>query len=140
MKMAGRGETVHLSLQAEKMLVLCLSAVPHPPQSLQLHPPTHLHPFAIIMYYCPLLRDRGCGAPKVSGMQWGGRRAGGLFTSEEARTIDGKPPATTGAPEGPHNTNISGDVFHRGEGGYDGGSLLGVNEGRWWGGPIGDGP
>lgn len=73
------------------------------------------------MYYCPLLRDCGCGAPKVS--VWGEvGQAGGLFTPEEAGTIDGKPPPATGAPEGPHNTDISGDVFLHGEGGEPVGS------------------
>lgn len=93
------------------------------------------------MYCCPLLRDRGCGAPKVSvceGGLGGGeeRQAGGLFTPEEAGTIDGKPPVATGAPEGPHNTDISGDVFlHGEEGGVGCWELM-----REVGGPIGDGP
>ena len=55
---------------------------------------------------------------------------GGVLTLEEAGTINGKPPATTGAPTGPNNTNIGGDVFLRGEGrgGGGGGRLLVVNE------------
>lgn len=53
-------------------------------------------------------------------------QAGGLFTPAEAGTIDGKPPPATGAPGGPHNTDIRGDVFHHGKG--EEGSLLGVNE------------
>lgn len=59
-----------------------------------------------------------------------GLKAGGLFTLKEAETIDGKPPPATGAPEGPHNTNLGGDVFlHRG--GKEGGGeqpVNGVNE------------
>lgn len=94
--------------QAEKMLLLWFKWCPLAPI------PTHLQPFAIIMYCCPLLRAHGCGAPEVSVWEGGETRAGGLFTSEEAVTIDGKPPAAAGSPKGPHNTNISGDVFLHG--------------------------
>lgn len=73
--------------------------------------PTLLHPFAIIMHCCPLLRARGSGVHKVN------RRGGGVerFTHKGAAAIDGKPPAAAGAPEGPLNSNIR-DVFLRGEG------------------------
>lgn len=79
-------------------------------------------------------RGRGCAGERGAEE----RRVGGLFTSEVAVTIDGKPPASTGAPEGPHNTNIRGDDFLQGKGRE--GSLLGVNEscvggGSYWGGP-----
>lgn len=59
MKKAGWAKIVHLSLRAEKMIVMCLSAV-------AVHLPSHqpLPPFGIIMYYCPLLRDGGCGTPQ----------------------------------------------------------------------------
>lgn len=94
------------------------------------------------MYYCPLLRDRGCGAPKVSvweGGVGGGEesQAGGLFTPEEAGTIDGEPPAATGAPPRALTTLI---LVERSS------SMGREGSGACWelmrevGGPVGDGP
>lgn len=62
-------------------------------------PPTTSIPFATIIYCCPLLWN----APKVRGKEGGEvereSRAGGLFISQDAETIDGEPPTARGAPE-----------------------------------------
>lgn len=104
------------------------------------------------MYYCLLLCDCGCDAPKVSvwkarvGAGGGrGKPGRGLFTLEEARTIDGELPAATGAatgaPMGHHNTNIGGDVFLHGEGGEGGtGTACWELMRKAGGGPSGVGP
>lgn len=114
MKRAGRGENVHLSLQDDKMVVLCLSAVPfHPPS---LHAPT---PTSICYHYVllPPIAEPWLWRPRGH-FFWGGegwwRQAGGsslLKRLEQSMASHQQ----HRAPGGPHSNDIRGDVFLNGE-------------------------
>lgn len=82
------------------MVVLCLSAVPfHPPALQAPHPHIHLLSLWTTAPYCGTVAV----APPRSvghGQLWEESQAGGLLTPKEAGTINGKPPAATGAPGG----------------------------------------
>lgn len=141
---AGRGENMHLPLQAEKMVVLCLSAVPFPLSlSSHLTPCAHTHPHpstSICHHYVPLPPTVGLWlwCPWGQRLRDGGAagRGGSLLLKRLKQSIASHQP-----PQGPLRaltTLTLVEMFSsmEEEGKGERGSLLGVNEeggGSHWG-------